>query len=308
MIAGLRAFSLSAKQNFSMNDEYAIEPTAFSNVGELRYVLSKFGFGEGRFLARYPSNWVKRLYDVIALLPDIERKRMTSILEKVKQDGSLRGPGWTYDGCKSWVDNAALIGHAIAGVAVEKPNHHGFPLLQDILEDSKFFRPSRSERIEACAGAYARVAEPLLSASHQAVLVDPYFDPDRRGYIRTLREFARVGGDKCKEFIAVCNHEKVRSIAQFQSLLDKSVIPCLGPGQQFVLKVVEDFGTARMHGRYLLTDKGGIRFDSGFDERYDGAKVDVEILDRNLWDAHYKDYVQEPSPFKLIKSFQVFHS
>lgn len=291
-----------------MNDDYAIEPSAFSNAMELRFVLNKFGFSEGRFLAQYPKNWVKRLDDSLASLQDVERSRVALIIEKSRKAGSLGTRGWAFDGGRSWVDNVASVRHALAAVAVAEKNRHGFPLLRDVLDDSEFFRPGRSERIEARPEEYVRVAKPLLSASHQVVLVDPYFDPIREGYIRTVLGFTRAGGEMCNDFVAVCNHEKVRPIGRFQSLLEEHVAPHLRDRQQFTVRVVENFGKASMHGRYLLTDKGGIRFDSGFDEKHDGRKVDVEILDRNLWDAHYRDYVQQPSPFKVIKNFSVRRS
>ena len=42
-----------------MNEKFALDPTACCDAQELKYLLEKFGFGQGRFLVGYPVKWRK---------------------------------------------------------------------------------------------------------------------------------------------------------------------------------------------------------------------------------------------------------
>ena len=48
------------------------------------------------------------------------------------------------------------------------------------------------------------------------------------------------------------------------------------PGREIHMNLVEDeTGRTKMHARYLLSIKGGIRFDQGFQQLPQGRRVDV---------------------------------
>ena len=49
-----------------MNKEYVIDPKAFHNLVELKYALEMFGFSQGRLLVKYPSAWIKNVYEQIS--------------------------------------------------------------------------------------------------------------------------------------------------------------------------------------------------------------------------------------------------
>lgn len=48
--------------NCSMNEEFLVEPTGFNSALELKYVLEKFGFFQGRFIGKFPKDWKKQIY------------------------------------------------------------------------------------------------------------------------------------------------------------------------------------------------------------------------------------------------------
>ena len=56
-----------------MNEQFLMEATACRDARELRFVLSKFGLSDGRFLLNYPSSWNKLLFAHIETFPDIEQ-------------------------------------------------------------------------------------------------------------------------------------------------------------------------------------------------------------------------------------------
>ena len=58
------------------------------------------------------------------------------------------------------------------------------------------------------------------------------------------------------------------------------------PGREIEMILVEDESRqTKMHGRYLLSIKGGIRFDQGFQRLPDGRHVDVGPIGKNTHDA-----------------------
>lgn len=68
-------FLLSEMVNSLMNKEFIIDPLSFTNATELKYILEKFGFFQGRLLAKYPSSWIKSVHGKIQFWPDLEKKR-----------------------------------------------------------------------------------------------------------------------------------------------------------------------------------------------------------------------------------------
>jgi hypothetical protein len=51
-----------------MNDVYAIDPKAPSNINELSNLMRLFGNGEGRFIADYPSPWFNCIINLLNYL------------------------------------------------------------------------------------------------------------------------------------------------------------------------------------------------------------------------------------------------
>ncbi len=46
-----------------MFHEYALEPAVLSNWASVRYFLDAFAPWKGRFIAAYPKDWKKRVYE-----------------------------------------------------------------------------------------------------------------------------------------------------------------------------------------------------------------------------------------------------
>jgi hypothetical protein len=60
----------------------------------------------------------------------------------------------------------------------------------------------------------------------------------------------------------------------------------LKPGREIEMILVDDESRqTKMHGRYLLSMKGGIRFDQGFQKLPEGRHVDVGPVGKNTHDA-----------------------
>ncbi|MGZ8546964.1 MAG: hypothetical protein ACXWVU_06170, partial [Sulfuricurvum sp.] len=88
-----------------MNKEFAIEPTAFENALQLKYILEKFGFYHGRFIVGFPSKWIKQVHEHVQRFPEIEQARARRLLEGYAKNSIVPSGGLGYEPALSWVDN-----------------------------------------------------------------------------------------------------------------------------------------------------------------------------------------------------------
>jgi hypothetical protein len=55
----------------------------------------------------------------------------------------------------------------------------------------------------------------------------------------------------------------------------------------------------RMHPRYILTERGGLRFDYGLDEGGDGETTDVSILDWGVYERRWREFLPESQTYQF---------
>ena len=54
-----------------------------------------------------------------------------------------------------------------------------------------------------------------------------------------------------------------------------------------------------LHARYVMTERGGIRYDFGLDEKKFNKTTDVMLMDPQVYKERWKNYQKETSPFKF---------
>jgi len=128
--------------------------------------------------------------------------------------------------------------------------------------------------------AIASALEPLIRHSHELKLIDPYLDVTRRRNLSTLREI--LGKAAAAGLPVVEVHCEARA-----EVLDIAALARHAPhGLQaqipngVALKVhwwSEKPGGRRLHARYAVSDRGGIRIDHGFSEQA-GAVEDLALM------------------------------
>ena len=151
------------------------------------------------------------------------------------------------------------------------------------LEDLRL-PPTSDELITTDPDEFVRVCRTLLVISPELVLVDPYLDicntyisaivesllaVTAKGKATQLRIWARTK--------AVINHDKGVTVGAIRGALDRIVTAApLPKGFLVSLRLVDDARSLdRMHARYLMSIKGGVRFDQGFQKLPKGRRVDV---------------------------------
>ena len=55
-----------------------------------------------------------------------------------------------------------------------------------------------------------------------------------------------------------------------------------------------------MHARYLLTERGGVRFDFGLKQGELGETTDVQLLDDATYEKRWKDFQEDTAAFDLV--------
>ena len=118
-----------------MNEEFLVEPTGFNSSLELKYLLEKFGFFQGRFIGRFPGDWKNHIYQNMNKLPDIEQARVRSILEKNKN--CLVPSGQDFNPTLSWLRNAhqQIKQQKFEGIIAASANEWNYPTYSEVDHD-----------------------------------------------------------------------------------------------------------------------------------------------------------------------------
>ena len=261
-----------------MNDEFALDPAIASRVSELRVLLSKFGFYEGRFISQFPRGWVKLALNSI---PDqVSRQKVLELLKRDK-DAVFMKSNRPYLEAMNWTDNT-VEQHAIApfkGI-LSTEARPGFTLIDDV--DSTSFPSARDARVTGSLDNIMSAIRPLIKASGSLFLIDPYFQPwaarTRELLIAVLEE--RKPGTELKAMVSAKDWPQVEyANGKIRDALPQTF---LRDWRFKVLVCDDELSKSRLHSRYLFSEKGGVRLDKGL--QTDEAVVDLSFIDKSVHD------------------------
>jgi len=275
-----------------MNEIYAADPSVCRHVSELKLLLASFGPYTGRYLANYPTDWISLVEKNFDNFGEIEVARVKTILRRAKENMTIvTRTNLAWDPAQTWLENAkpllntvpVLFDGLIAQQALPPSIHH----LHDL-----DFPPTSEERIPGIASEYARVSKVLMLLSPELVLVDPYLNPAKRSYAPVLEViFSIAAKGKCRkislwarasELFKSCEQSSIKSELK-DSIYQLALNSGFNSSREIEMILVEDEKSqAKMHGRYLLSIKGGIRFDQGFQKLPEGRRVDVGPIGKEI--------------------------
>ncbi len=293
-----------------MIHEFAVDPKALAGWQNFRYLVEKFGVSQGRLISRFPKDWRQRVLKACEDCRDVEKKRITVALERI--DSKLYNAGRDFDKNVEWIPNARSS-HAVdpfraiitTAEHAGSTGHLDVDLLSD--EDETWAVP-RGAMVPRTATDMAAAAEKLLRCSAEIVFVDPHFGGETR-FGRTLTAMiqrACHGGRIPRRFEyhltakSVPGHEFSRQLEKQQPYLR---IP---PGVKLVFvrwNQLDEGDT--LHARYVLTEKGGLRFEHGLDEGNPGETTDVECLASPNHAERRAQYHPGAEAFQLVDAWMV---
>lgn len=295
-----------------MIHEYALEPAVMSDWNNFRYFYEKFGVEHGRLISRFPSKWKKRVwkacrhfYETCELTSDIKLKKIEESLMNIEDKLTISSRD--YDNEKNWIENA-IEQHTNnpfrAIISSNNPSNDSYILLADELDvtntlwDVKREKviPRRAEEITSCARL-------LIKLSKEIIIVDPFYNPADDRWMKTIECILGC----CSDNDYIKRFEIHTKIVRYERGREETRETWLSNCQRFVPKnMPSNFSIKmirwrehddRLHPRYILTEKGGIRVDAGLDEFPNGT-TDISLLDRELYIQRWNDYHEETSPFE----------
>lgn len=286
-----------------------VEPTGFRSALELKYLLEKFGFYQGRFIGQLPKAWSKEVYQHMSTLPDVEQKRVRSVMENNIR--CLVPSGQSFQPSLTWLENAhmQIEQQNFAGIIAANTNQWNYPTTEDV--DQDYLKGGHDIRILASSSNYTRITQRLLQLSHEIVLVDPYLKLDQSCCERVLGDFLNISQQgKCRSIVIWARRDKVlfNMRQPYIQMLKRKYQNKLKEGSQITVKLVnDDDSKEKMHARLMLSTLGGFRFDHGFSEFDNDRYVDIAIIDKTTHDHYCRWYLDRVSScdFEIVEEHTV---
>jgi hypothetical protein len=247
--------------------------------------------------------------EVAKALPDVERKRVTVGLERATRCViDTRRPYNTR--LANWLENA-VAEHArmpfraiIANANPQNANH--VLAVGEIDGDHRLFATERDVKVDRSAGALAAIAAPLLTHSKTILFVDAYYDPSDRRYQRALKAYlevvARSGSAEKSCEIHFADHERKPSSEVIEREAKNWFRDTIPHGMAITLyRWKRRVGGEEFHARYILTERGGMRFDEGLAEGRAGERSDVALMDPALVQNRREALGRDGVVFELVE-------
>lgn len=291
-----------------MHNEYAVEPRAIASSWEkCLYLSEKFGFDKGRVLSLYPEDWLNMaLRSVDVDMPPMKRKRILTKLRALTRNCSIASERNSYDYMRDWIENALKQQndnpfHAI--IAASNPSKSNTVLcVDDVHEEHNLMKCPRSRVIPREVDSITETLQGMLRFSSRILFVDPFFDPYKQGYKDIFRSLLAIVkeyslADKCECEIHYRFHKNNFS-AEKSAKMIAGILPKDMHLKLYRWKEIE--GGEDFHARYLLTDKGGIKIDAGFDPVGDHETTDVDLMDYDHYKKRWAQFDRDAGRFELI--------
>ena len=299
--------------------EYALEPALLNNWKDFRYFTEKFGFSEGRLISLFPKEWKSIVFTLLSECDarecsEIQLKRAETLLfEKDSADIIpfdnkilVRRHEWNPE--KDWLTNAEIEHRKRpfrAILAKENPRSKDFVLEGDNIEDdTPLFHIEKTPVTSRSDREMAGLVGPVLQDAKEILLIDPHFGPENPRHRRPMKEFlaTAIRGRDVSSLERVEIHLKVKAKSTDEERRKREAtffrdealkeLPQLIPKDMKVRLVrwSERAPGELFHKRYILTNRGGVGFKDGLDDRKQGGTDDVDRLGEETYRLRWKQY------------------
>lgn len=283
-------FSLSVNGSCLVNEIYAVDPNSPRSYEELCLIKKFFGYSEGRFIAKYPMDWIGYLKKNFSDVQGHRRLEIIDLIEKCEKQSLPIMASYISD--KSWLQNAIQTQHKFNFFSEVVSNDDGFKnvkLLTDILYGDGLV-DSRGMHINSSIDSYKKIIYPLLLTSTELYIQDvnlhiinprtlKRFKGRVSFYQMIFREILATG--RCKKLTIYLDADVYDSedkqnqlFSNLEELIHQSGLLDFNIEVDFIRKQ-DPLG----HGRYIFSVAAGIQFDYGFD-------VDSGVTNHVHWLSH----------------------
>lgn len=318
--------------------EYAVDPECYAHADQIKDLGGNFGWGEGRLISNFPKTWLRKVKEaqdtIFNQLTFREKQILTEEWNWLRDKKSkyLINSGRDYDGNNpDWIWNT-LNQHKIKPFQAIVA-HKRISSNQDILLPNELtgreprWKIRHDDRVPRSPEALCNCVRLLFQESATIRLIDPYFDPTKRQWLSTLSAFInlshtseieyhikienRIMNDIDKDKIKNGNY-KIKEQQWYQKFYKncQNYIKLILPLDRIIIKIFLwceiDPSNDWFHDRYILTEKGGVRFE-GLDEGENpGQRTNVFRLSEELWKDRWNSLDKENSiEYKLLDTIDV---
>jgi len=292
-----------------MHKEYAVDPEVIASSWETcRHLVDLFGFHQGRLISEFPKKWRIMAFDAATKLSDGRKKQ--KVVEYIRKIGRefriLIDTNRVYtDDERAWIDNV-LISHntdPFAGIITSenKYKHDYIICEEDCSAQHPLMKVKREDLVLRTPEKMAEAAAFLLKNSAIIRFIDSYFDPSLPKWRNPLKAFLEILPMPAS---AICEYHYLETDNPPDPVVRYSNLPRLSLAipNGMTLKIFrwrefesgEDF-----HPRYVLTEKGGLRFEAGLEERSENEHTDVTILDADLHETRWNMFNLDSTTYSL---------
>ena len=303
--------------------EYAIEPELVVEWGkdraEYRYFYKEFGIGTSRMMGEYPKlkNWRKQLREAAANADQTNELPMITALFSLLKERMIYREGYNYDGTSSWLKNAESEHNRKefqAILARDNPRNNQRILTPYILDASPLWNVEKQVFCSRTAVDMGKLLSAMLSNCSEIHFIDPYFGAENVRFRRPFERFfdiiaaSRDFRPSIKSItIHTANNNDRVPLDFFKESCEIHLKPKTPAGITIRLQRWKHRnGGEILHERYVLTDVGGIKVGPGLDDGRIGQNFEAVLLERNLFEKQWSDYVTNPAfdpsedPFEII--------
>ena len=271
-----------------MHYEYAVDPRAITSDWKTCHLLSeKFGFDEGRLLSLFPRKWLKMAIEYVDKMEGAREKEKETMVERLKvlKDECSIPSGREYKRDKTWFKNAIDTQNGKCPFRAVISNNGNDDMefvlnVDDVLYGEKElisnFQVDRDDNLPRDVESVTNALSVLLRASRKVLFIDPYFYLSKQGYRLFLKRSLRII-DKQKSnanstySCDISIHANRKHKEKNVSILDlinrhkQEIVSIIPHGMRIDFYCWEEkFGGEGFHDRFLVTDKGGISIQAGF--------------------------------------------
>lgn len=262
--------------------EIFIDPRFAIEERDIKDFLGEFGPFNGKYTARYPSDWKKRLLNHIDEL-DLKPVSRQALLARIRSEVDLCSipVPWRWETDKAWVKNVEGIidNHPKAIVVGDALDPTPFVSWCDALDDIRDSR-RRTWLFDGSVSAYRDTCLPLLLNAPAAYLIDPYLDPFSNmveHLVKSLLEKTKGSPCYALDLITTLNGCGSSSRAkrdpsrmtdrEIDTFFRQTYVNLVPKDRILRLHIVCQLGVTGeidMHDRFFLTKHGSISFGRGY--------------------------------------------
>lgn len=247
--------------------EFAVNPECVTSMTDLTMLLRAFGFEHGAVISEFPRSWIP---EVKGRAQQFEEPTCSAFRDKVDRlkTKALVRLGRAAEGA-TWLDRA-LASHQLRPYYGILHTHQtgDCRCFQTAINDDQFPYGLREGKALRNPEAMVDAILPLVQSSERFTLIDPYFSPskDYQEFVERIvirKREVRAG----KLYIDIhLEHDEEREGELGAAHINnfRHWAKSLPDNLEINVRWWDDKKSGELHPRYLITERGGARFDRGF--------------------------------------------